>query len=1090
MTGEQLQVCTAEPVGGDGLIDPSTFPCRAHDLDTSKITDAAKALRTMGSTVERETSSIGRTWEGLKDSYEAPEQETVFELLTPAVKSATDLRSDLDEAAGHLDTYASKLGGMRKRLATFEAEAWEFRNRVKDGVMVPASEAKDASLGDHWDGLVSMLPGVGEERKVLVHWKEDTETVDRNTELLQEYGRIVAEISQAVADCANGINGLVKGQCIAEVEALPAEAFTNPEMPMPWGYPVEEDRNCPESVGHGVSSFGYGLYSGAASLVGYDTEEGRWGWDVAGQAWGGLGNFLGSTLVTMTFTPHLAQLGVPMPEGVRDWLTERGDVAAAGWSSLVGYDYYAAIEGGDGWHKWKEDGVAAGTESLLNVGTFFIPGAQVGSALKTGSAGARLMRVVAAGADFAVPGGSFALKGGVRFASGLRNAIRLGDDVPVNGGVSGVRFNPASLIDDVTDVPTPPVDRTPVSTDLFGSSGPRTPDVLPEGQGGARAGGVPEQPSGSQLPEQPSGSRTPEQPSGSQKPEQPTGHAPEEPAGQVPEESTGAAPEQQPGGHGPEQQPGGRAPEQPDGTPSDPTAGRAPEHPDSRPSDGTRPTEGRSTTEYDPTQPAPETISAKEARAEHGKTYTPEDVQQALDEAPVNSHGDPVDPRTGAPLLLERSDGARGWEMRWDPENERWVAQNHGNGEVSGLPPRGEPNSFGYDANGNRMPYANHRPSYGETQVQDVWDAAVRPDGTVQVVGPDGRPVTIEWTPGQPRDGVWDMGHRPDSKYSDLRDRYLNHEITLEEFLEEYRDPDNYQVEHPTVNRSHMNEDGSMDLAGYEGEFRPDADDAPARPELESSGDHGSPDHGGHGTGAGAFPAPDPQHPLAHLASEVAPGDPRRAVHAGSADPHTLHEAFRAEYQALLEVNADRYGRRAGHSNNCTRCVVAADRMLSGAPSSAMPLPKDVRGDLSAITNALGGYVQPVRGYGQIVDIMSTLPEGTRGVVAISRHGGPGHVFTVVHDRNGVVFLDAQTGRFATLESNVKQIDLIVVPNSAATTTGPPYVFQAPPPTTPVPPPPATPPAAGGGLTAPRPRLPLLADAAAEGTHPSSEEPR
>src|SRR5690606_22456803 len=225
---------------------------------------------------------------------------------------------------------------------------------------------------------------------------------------------------------------------------------------------------------------------------------------VAGQAWGGLGNFLGSTLVTMTFTPHLAQLGVPMPESVRDWLTERGDIAAAGWSSLVGYDYYAAIEGGDGWHKWKEDGVAAGTESLLNVGTFFIPGAQVGSALKTGSAGARLMRVVAAGADFAVPGGSFALKGGVRFASGLRNAIRLGDDV-------------------VTAGPRPAGARTPGSTDRFGSSGPRAPDGRPEARGGARAGGVPEQPSGSRAREQPSGSRTLEQPSGSRTLEQPSG---------------------------------------------------------------------------------------------------------------------------------------------------------------------------------------------------------------------------------------------------------------------------------------------------------------------------------------------------------------------------------------------------------------------------------------------------------------------------------------------------------------------------------------------------------------------------------------
>src|SRR5690606_19645383 len=181
---------------------------------------------------------------------------------------------------------------------------------------------------------------------------------------------------------------------------------------------------------------------------------------------------------------------------------------------------------------------------------------------------------------------------------------------------------------------------------------------------------------------------------------------------------------------------------------------------------------------------------------------------------------------------------------------------------------------------------------------------------------------------------------------------------------------------------------------------------------------------------AGAFPAPDPQHPLAHLASEVAPGDPRRAVHAGSADAQTLDAAFRAEYSALLEVNASRFDAgRPGHNMNCTRCVIAADRMLSGAPSSAMPLHGGA--GLSDITGALGGFAQPVNGYGQIVDIMSTLPEGTRGVVAISRHGRPGHVFTVVHDRNGVVFLDAQTGRFATLESNVKQIDLIVVPNSA-----------------------------------------------------------
>ncbi|WP_462216164.1 WXG100 family type VII secretion target [Mycobacteroides abscessus] len=38
------------------------------------------------------------------------------------------------------------------------------------------------------------------------------------------------------------------------------------------------------------------------------------------------------------------------------------------------------------------------------------------------------------------------------------------------------------------------------------------------------------------------------------------------------------------------------------------------------------------------------------------------------------------------------------------------------------LPSIGEPGSFGYDADGNRLPYANGRPAYGPDQVPDVWN--------------------------------------------------------------------------------------------------------------------------------------------------------------------------------------------------------------------------------------------------------------------------------------------------------------------------------------------------------------------------------
>lgn len=42
-----------------------------------------------------------------------------------------------------------------------------------------------------------------------------------------------------------------------------------------------------------------------------------------------------------------------------------------------------------------------------------------------------------------------------------------------------------------------------------------------------------------------------------------------------------------------------------------------------------------------------------------------------------------------------------------------WVAENPGSGRTApgDLPARGEPNSYGYDGNGDRLPYANHRPA-------------------------------------------------------------------------------------------------------------------------------------------------------------------------------------------------------------------------------------------------------------------------------------------------------------------------------------------------------------------------------------------
>lgn len=213
-----------------------------------------------------------------------------------------------------------------------------------------------------------------------------------------------------------------------------------------------------------------------------------------------------------------------------------------------------------------------------------------------------------------------------------------------------------------------------------------------------------------------------------------------------------------------------------------------------------------------------------------GHDYTTKDVQHTLDEAPQNEWGQPVDHRNGKPLLLENINGDRGWIMRWDTEANTWIAENRGLYE-HGLPAKGEPGSYGYDANGDLLPYANHRPPYAKGQVEEVWEFSheenlkeiarleldvKKPEPNqiwVEVRSSDPRPDVVdlglkgkwrlvEWDPETPRKGEWDMGHLPNRRYSlELYD-YLHNHKDPKIFLERYRDAANYRVQDPGVNRA------------------------------------------------------------------------------------------------------------------------------------------------------------------------------------------------------------------------------------------------------------------------------------------------
>ena len=100
-----------------------------------------------------------------------------------------------------------------------------------------------------------------------------------------------------------------------------------------------------------------------------------------------------------------------------------------------------------------------------------------------------------------------------------------------------------------------------------------------------------------------------------------------------------------------------------------------------------------------------------------------------------------------------------------------------------------------------RKPYAKNRPKYGSTQVEDVWNAHVDP---INGMAKDPTGTTIFWDRNKPRNGQWDMGHKPGQEYSDIHARYMSGEMSLDEFIKWFRDSDNYRPELIKTNRGHL----------------------------------------------------------------------------------------------------------------------------------------------------------------------------------------------------------------------------------------------------------------------------------------------
>lgn len=156
----------------------------------------------------------------------------------------------------------------------------------------------------------------------------------------------------------------------------------------------------------------------------------------------------------------------------------------------------------------------------------------------------------------------------------------------------------------------------------------------------------------------------------------------------------------------------------------------------------------------------------------------------------------------------------------------------------------------------------------------------------------------------------------------------------------------------------------------------------------------------------------------------------KKAIHYESVDPHKAQEFLDSEYPWLKDVNNTNV---PGYRDNCSHNVVTVDRRLDDIEVSAAPkkTPDHIPPEQLGLPNRAKGHYDMVNSYDDIIADLEKRGEGSRSAVYISRPDGSAHVFNAVNTKNGVVFLDGQSGTLGILENNVSSIGHIPYRNGS-----------------------------------------------------------
>jgi hypothetical protein len=994
------------------MINPGAIPSIPGDMDA--LAAHASQLSRTGGDFSRTGEQVNHTWQGLSGVYRAPEAGQLFAATAPVQSVSASVGADIEAAGAALAGYASEVKQIKARLESLRAQAQAF---------VASVQGKD-------------------------DWQSDSSKVDQNNQLIDAVSTEMAAFFDAQRRCANAINALYGGmQYQADngdgTTAANEYGYTAQQLHdaakqgahLPWGSDEKHDGGFWGDVGDFFGGMWDGakqMVTGLGALIGYSN--GHFSWSTAGTAWTGLGKF---ALAAGIYT---------MPGGVGIGLDQSGMIPGLKRGEL-GRTLATAGKGLVAWDEWSKDPSRAAGTATFNVVTAIVGTKGAGAALKGAGTAAEA-------SDLATVAkvGSVMTRGG-----------ELLTKMPTVSDLAGKAFGKLPMFR-MPEITAPEV-KIPEHVDT-----PHTPDVSDTHPGSVGDGlrhtphlpdtRVPEPRLPEHLP-----SSTPHIPGHADVPHAPDVHNghPTDPVG-APHEHGGSPAHHDPAGHDPaahhDPSTGGHEHNGgPHGSSHD--AGHT-DHSTHPAHDGLPPGaagdhagaggHGDGAPPVHPVAPGNQPDGSWIGE-EHGRRFA---LDPAANRAADHFLSDAaqVEPRLSDQIhsIANHVPGAR---MRGYPDFVLKSAESFKRKlatELLEFPNRsleghlaGMKDSVRYTMEIPAGDYADGvSTAVHDLQAHGFENVTFKPSWHV----PDGyKGLNSTWR--DPETGrVFELQfHTPESFEAKMQTHELYEAQRLPgvpesevarlkaeqgELFHRVPVPDDV-VGRLNELKEHLDATRPGAAVGdhlAHHDVSPPHDHALPQDHASAHHDHAQPgadhDHAasGHSDGAAAHPTDW----SGIVKATEANSEP--AVHAGTATPAQAARYIAEHHPYMHEVNAERYQHDVdgslGFRQNCTRCTLAVDNgFVHDAPSSALPLPNGPDwpgGSAASYVRMLGGNpadFRMVHGYDEIIRDIQNRGVGARGVVYVDR-GLSAHVFNVVHDDVGVVFLDGQTGGLGTLEQNVR----------------------------------------------------------------------